>query len=727
MKKVPQLRLITSCLMAVGLNASPLSTAVADEFAGNDFAPTAFTECSSEAFLTQGRTSVTYGINLLTGDYHIADDDNGGDGSVPVVQLNGLGFNPQDRFIYGWSYKHGQPARIHADYSVEPFGTDTNITNSNYYIGDVSITHNRYYVYRSGRNYGLYYFELDPSDPNYQVMQKVPNSENMNVRAYDIAFHPTSGAAYMVDRFGKLFLIDADAGTATLMGDTGEPGTYGAAYFDPNGNLYVSRNQDGAIFRIAIDAGSTTAEFFAAGPKSGINDGYRCAIADLPVAAEDGIDFGDAPDSYGTSLANNGARHGIADPSATNTVRLGSGLDGEIDAYTYPLSDNDSGEDEDGVVFISNIVQHQVARVSVDAPNGGILNAWIDVDQNGSFDSTDQVITDTLLNPGEQVVAFTVPSNLTAGDSWARFRISSVSGVEAIGGAPDGEVEDYKVTLVADPIVASTFPSRTGWATVAFEDNWPFEGDYDMNDLVTQLRTTTYRDSRGTLGVDITGRVMASGASYENGFAVRLPGIERAAVDEPNVTFTINDRAVPQSPLESDRKEAILIITENVFKHVGTGQDCDFYRTEPGCGVPIEFTFKVSIPFAEPQSTKLNGVFDPFLFATPGAFHGAHFTSEPGRAYEIHLKNQAPTEAFDTSLFANVGQDASRPEDELYYLTSNGMPWALVIGDDWLHPREHVEISDAYPKFRDWATSNGQQDSDWFTLENADLPLVYTE
>ncbi len=721
MTRVLKHSLVPSCLLAIGLNFSPVTTAVADQFAGNDFAPTAFTECAAEAFLTQGSQSITYGVNLLTGDYSVASSNPNND----PVKLNGMGFNPQDRFAYGWSYIHGQPARIHSDWSVEPFGTNTNITNSNFYVGDVSITDNRYYVYRNGSSYGLYYFELDPDHPNYQEMQLVPNSNTMNIGIADFAFHPSNGLAYAVDSSGNLYSINASAGTRSLLGNTGETGTFGAAYFDPDGNLYIGRNQDGKIFRIAIDAGSTTAEIFASGPSASFNDGFRCAIAPVGLSGGELLDFGDAPESYGTSIQTNGPRHGFS--SEPSSIRLGSVVDGESDAYAHPLTDNDSGVDEDGITFITNIVQHQTTRVSVDAPNGGLLNAWIDVDRNGTFDLTDQVITDQVLSAGQQIVSFTTPSNVVEGSSWARFRISSVSGVEAKGGAPDGEVEDYPVNLLLDPVTVSHYPSRTGLVTVAFEDNWPFEGDYDMNDLVTQLRTTTYKDSRGFTRVDITGQVSAAGAFYENGFAIRLPGVARADIDENNLDFQINTVSQNESPLEAGRQEAIFIVTENVFDHVAKGPDCDFYRSEAGCGAAIEFTFNLTIPFSQPQSVQLSGVFDPFLFATPGAFHGAHFTSPPGRSYEIHVKNQAPTEAFDMNLFANVGQDASDPDNDLYYLTSNGLPWALIIGDDWLHPREHVEISDAYPNFQSWATSNGALHTNWFEGENADMPLVFTE
>lgn len=727
MLTTPKRRLIAFGLLAAGINMTPLSNAMAQEYAA-----TAFSECSPSAHLTQGTQSRTFGMDLLTGDYSVFADNHEHTGVTDTGSLNALGFNPNDRFVYGWSYTHDQPVRVHNDWSVELFAADANITNRNFYVGDVSISHNRYYVYRRGSSYGLYYFELDPNKSDYLQMTKVPGSEAMDLRIADMAFHPFDGLAYAIDRNGDLHVIDPDTGISEQRGNTGITGAFGAAYFDVNGNLYVSNNTDGKIYRLGIDAGETQAQFFAAGPSSTFNDGFRCAIAPVQVSSAALLDFGDAPDSYGTTVDSNGARHGLGANDVTRnvlktSVRLGESVDGESDAYAFPLSDSKEGDDEDGIKFIGNLVQHQTARVAVSAPEGGYLNLWLDADRNGFFDGTDQVISDELLNPGEQAVSFTVPSNVVEGDSWARFRISSVPGLEATGGAPDGEVEDYPISLLADPVVVSTYPSRTGWSTVAFEDNWPFVGDYDMNDLVTQLRTTTYRDSRGFTKVDIVGRVNASGAYYENGFGIRLPGVPSDAIDEENLAFSLSDRDASVSPLEPNRKEAIFLIAENVFKHVSAGPDCLYYRTEPGCSADVDFYFKLSIPFNEPQSVKLSGVFDPFLFATPDAFHGEHFVTPPGRSYEVHMKNQSPTEAFDKNLFAKIGQDRSSPDEGYYFLTDTGMPWALEVGDDWLYPREWVEISEAYPMFKEWATSNGDVNKDWYLRDNAVWELVYTE
>jgi len=668
-------RLLASGLFITGVSLTPLSSAMAQQFAA-----TAFSECPHDAFLTQGAQSRTFGIDLVTGDYKIEANKHrlfNGNKRAKNGRLNGLGFNYNDNFVYGWSYRHGQPARIHNDWTIEPLG-NINITNNNFYVGDVSIPENRYYVYRRGHRYGLFYIDLDPASDTYHQMHQVVDGETMDLRIADIAFHPTTGAAYAVDRSGYLFKIDAANGTYENLGHTGQSGTFGAAYFDTYGNFYISRNKDGKIFRISLQ----------------FNDGFRCALAPITVGQDSHVDFGDAPDSYGTSLATNGARHGLpGQPQYENVfstgVRLGWSVDSEGGAYSSPLSDNDQGHDENGIRFATSLIGNRVARVEVQAPEGGILSIWLDTDRNGVFDGNDQVVTDQVMNDGYNLVAFNVPAEVEPGETWARFRISSTAGLAATGGAPDGEVEDHQVKLLPEPATVSIYPSVGGYSTVAFEDNWPLVGDYDMNDLVAQLRTYTYETSLGLTRVEIEGRIAASGAFYRNGFGIRLPGVLRSAIDESSIEYEIAGRKIDTSPLEAGRNEAIFIIAENVFEHVLGGPGCAYYRTQPGCGAPMEFEFKLSAHLSTPQDVQISGVFDPFLFATPGEWHGAHFVSPPGRSYEVHLKNQAPTEAFDMSLFAGVGQDASDPATGQYFVTDTGMPWGLEIGSEWLYPERY--------------------------------------
>jgi len=531
-------------------------------FAAN--AAGAFPSCDGTAYLTQGQLSRTYAVDLQSGDYKVAASYHSNQTQPPYAwtdkaSLNALGFNPNDGFVYGWSHFHNKPVRVHSDWSVEPLEIDRDTRNVRFYIGDVSATENRYYAYGRDGQSGLYSIELDPSHPEYLQMELLFSNKQLYLDIHDFAVHPSNGMIYAIESNGSVVEIDPGVGSKKTLG-----------------NLYVVRNYDGKIFRVAIDAGNYLGEQVGVAPSSNTQDGFRCASASFSGVTQAESDFGDAPDSYLTSLDSDGARHLVSDASG---LRLGAAVDAEADAYAFPLEDSNEGADEDGAKFITRLVERQTGRVAVEASGSGYLSVWVDVDRDGKFDDSDQMVADQVVTQGSNMVLMNMPDNVNPGDTWARFRVSSSQGLKAHGAAPDGEVEDYPVSVLADPLTVATYPAKNDFSTIAFEDNWPFVGDYDMNDLVTRMQTRTYKDSTGYKRVDIEGYVTAAGAFYHNGFAIRLPGVPRSAIDEANLDFAVSDVVESSSPLEPGRKEAIFIITDDVFKHVTSGNSCKYYRT----------------------------------------------------------------------------------------------------------------------------------------------------
>jgi LruC domain-containing protein len=73
--------------------------------------------------------------------------------------------------------------------------------------------------------------------------------------------------------------------------------------------------------------------------------------------------------------------------------------------------------------------------------------------------------------------------------------------------------------------------------------------------------------------------------------------------------------------------------------------------------------------------------------------------------------------------------DVSDPSSNLYYQTSNGLPWGIAINigasENWHHPYEWVNILTAYPQFEDYATSNGVLNPAWFDSINAVSTKIY--
>ncbi|TMX42879.1 LruC domain-containing protein [Vibrio rotiferianus] len=677
-----------------------------------------FDTCPSKAYLFQSAPVQIYGVNLVTGSTTLLEDDTG-----LASGINGVGFDFTDRYIYGYDTTNKKIVRLGKDFQAETLNVSGLPTDHTFFVGDVY--NHVYYLYRKGK--GLFSIDLSPldSDPNATLsVEKITSTASVTLT--DFAFHPGDGSLYGIDNnSGVLYEFNPSNGNATAIGDTGETGTFGAGYFDVNGNYYVSRNQDGKIYRIDLSSDNSAnitagivpaVEFVSNGPSSNKNDGARCANAPI-IDEDDPIDFGDAPDSYSTTLASNGPRHEV-----DGVTWLGPlAPDGDADGQVAPSGDNKVGiADEDGVGFVFALDPGVGSVVTVNASTSGYLNAWFDWNRDGDFDDENEhVFTDQLLSPGNNVLPFTVSMTATAGNSWSRFRFSQQTGLNYDGGSTSGEVEDHPITITNNGYSIQHFPSASGYATVAYEDNWPYTADYDMNDLVMKFNIKETSLSGEVKNIKIVGDLAAYGASYSNGFAFRLPGISRSDINSSISTLSYNDVIQDSNGLENDASEAIFIIHENLSDYASSS--CKFFRTQEGCNDNTTFSFTLDIYLNDDVDTSsLQAMpYDPFIFATPNTYHGDGITFQPGRKWEVHLADQSPTEKFDGNNLFGIGVDASNPSTGTYFKTANNLPWALLIVENWQWPLETVDLVEAYPSFAGYAESGGTQSTSWHQLPQA--------
>lgn len=242
----------------------------------------------------------------------------------------------------------------------------------------------------------------------------------------------------------------------------------------------------------------------------------------LVIAAADFVDRGDAPASYG-------------DPRniIVNEIYLGAALP---DSETVPqhsveadADDFAGADDEDSIVSfpileagttVSLTVQtHETlsAQLALGIPvTEGITNlqVWIDFDQNGIFDASEQVATDYrdggtgdtdgVFN-NQISLDIAVPNNIVSGYSYARLRWSTSSGFAADpfdGLNFDGEVEDYRVVLSAGAV--------------------PFTCDgtlYRIARVDSQLQRLVFtEDGSGGHTIDVTNIGSPAGVAYNGGW-----------------------------------------------------------------------------------------------------------------------------------------------------------------------------------------------------------------
>ena len=161
-----------------------------------------------------------------------------------------------------------------------------------------------------------------------------------------------------------------------------------------------------------------------------------------------GEDFGDAPDTFGTLLGSDGARH-----SAMGST-LGSSRDNDADGQPTANADGDDTDgtdDEDGVTFPSTIIAGDLsADVTVNASGAALLDAWIDFNGDGTFaGANEQIFTSQPLSAGDNNLTFIVPADARQGTTFGRFRLSTSGGLGPRGSAADGEVEDHTLTIAS--------------------------------------------------------------------------------------------------------------------------------------------------------------------------------------------------------------------------------------------------------------------------------------
>ena len=251
-----------------------------------------------------------------------------------------------------------------------------------------------------------------------------------------------------------------------------------------------------------VELGATAARFRVASGLEGDNlDGTTSTGAAPDGEVEDyvvnlvGTDYGDAPDtSDGTGTGNyqttdktgtdnDGASHTIvSDLTIGNVVDADNGELQNSAASADNSSNTGSANDEDGLVEFNgsqplniNADDSFTATVNVTNNSGeaATLVGWVDFNQNGVFENTEEVIANIPTATNNENVTLTwdrtasnnaindlsgngdLPAiaDIEAGTTYARFRLSTDSQLDenfSTGNAQDGEVEDYQLNLGVD-------------------------------------------------------------------------------------------------------------------------------------------------------------------------------------------------------------------------------------------------------------------------------------
>jgi|GEM_PF-639447 len=207
------------------------------------------------------------------------------------------------------------------------------------------------------------------------------------------------------------------------------------------------------------------------------------------VAAPDNIhigigvvaDFGDAPNTYGTLYNSRSipAAFHLLNNTVPNTVYFGNGVDGDGNGISNSTSTGDDsevssiggGDDEDGIASLTTLNSAESNySTTLSCTDGGFVGGWVDLDQSDTFDPGE--FDSNICSNGSVTLNWNGITGLIPGTTYARFRIASNPSEVAnpIGGASDGEVEDYTLDIL-DPLEPDLEISKT------VDNSTPVEGE----------------------------------------------------------------------------------------------------------------------------------------------------------------------------------------------------------------------------------------------------------
>ena len=356
----------------------------------------------------------------------------------------------------------------------------------------------------------------------------------------------------------------------------------------------------------------------------------------------------------------------------SGTTTLNSG---ELELYNTAMFDANS--------FIANVPVRGYGSTSLVKIAGSIT-----INGNGEFNGNLQVCSNASINNSKLTGGATTGCSLYIPTS----NCNSVgNGTPSVVDTDNDGVPDNTDEYPNDPTKAynNYYPSSTGMATAAFEDQWPAKGDFDLNDLVISYRYKIVTNATNNV-VEVNGtyKLHATGGSYQNGFGVQFP-VNRSAVS-----------GLTSGTLEQNQTKAVVLVFGNMRNEMVN------WNTEQGkpTSAPVDYSFTFTV--ANGPSINNFGLsgYNPFIW-----------NGSDSRGRETHLAGYTPTDLANTSLYGTQDDNSSIANNR-YYVTGSGLPYAIEIPvTPFQYPFERVDITQAYLRFGNWAQSGGQSYTDWYS------------
>jgi len=296
-------------------------------------------------------------------------------------------------------------------------------------------------------------------------------------------------------------------------------------------------------------------------------------------------------------------------------------------------------------------------------------------------------------------------------------------------GVPDN-FDDYPNDI--DKAFNNYFPNENTYGSLAFEDLWPYKGDFDFNDMIIDYRfinITNAANEMVQLKADFY--VKANGASYHNGFGFQLSVPPGSIENATGYNLTKGIVSLAGNGTELAQSKATLIVFDDAWDNfhniTGTNPQGSAGINTSILGKTGESdTIHLVVNFVNPINADVFGLapYNPFIFINDD------------RTKELHLPDFPPTDLASPNFFG-MGNDNSNPITGRYYKTTTNLPWAMNIINtsasidykskylkgsnpffgtfsSFDYPTEKTQITQAHLFFANWAVSSGSSYKDWY-------------
>lgn len=264
----------------------------------------------------------------------------------------------------------------------------------------------------------------------------------------------------------------------------------------------------------------------------------------------------------------------------------------------------------------------------------------------------------------------------------------------------DSDYDDLIFALkpvgVFAPVPEIAYHKSSTNGVYAFEDLWPKKGDYDLNDVVVNVKHEKEFNDKGKI-IQETFYL----TTYQN--YVELTS---------GLALTLNTQVKPKSiSMKKISKESTVTEDASFVREGNVYYLTDDVKGELGTTYILELTYGTALSSSE----KLASI-QPFIYRA----------EEDNKNWEVHIPMEAPTIKMDMSYFGKY-DDCSDASAERFFVRQGDYPFAfylkganISVFEETILKRENESkpIDVFFPDFIEWSKSGGTNNQDWYLKPN---------